>query len=186
MEQTDLVSSSISNNLNNPSKPLVQKGNVRAINWEKVIIAVIGLFVFGCAAFYVGHKLPVSVGNDSNNNALPSINITTTPIISPTITPIVTSVSYVSQNQALNVLTSLQDGYLFPTSIKGYVSYIPNPSPTQDNPYWVFDIRSTINSETGQINWAVVDASTGKFVCAWTENGHVIQDCIDGKYSLIK
>ena len=37
----------------------LQVGNVKSINWVKVILLVILLFLYGGLAFYAGYKFPV-------------------------------------------------------------------------------------------------------------------------------
>lgn len=48
------------------NKALFQKGSISSINWIKVIIVTIVLFIFGCMAFYTGHKFPIVITNNNN------------------------------------------------------------------------------------------------------------------------
>lgn len=67
------------------NKELIKIGSFSSINWEKVIIAVIVLFLFGCLAFYTGNKFPTIINSSSNKNITLTSNINKSPTPIPTI-----------------------------------------------------------------------------------------------------
>lgn len=59
---------------------LIIIGSLKTINWVKVLLAVIVLFAFGSAAFYLGHKLPeiINKAQPISNNETSTISSTKT------------------------------------------------------------------------------------------------------------
>jgi hypothetical protein len=92
--------------------------------------------------------------------------------------------TFISGDEALKVIGNLPDGFLFDKSQKGKVGLVLDGTPTPNSPYWnirIYAINAAKNAGVlGTISWAYVNAQTGKFVCAWSENGKFNPTCAGG------
>ena len=102
---------------------------------------------------------------------------------SPTQNPLSTckDSAFISADQAIRVISRQPAGLLFDKSLIGQMAFATDGTPSCQHPYWKIRIYSKSASSRvgalGTISWAVVDARTGEFTCAWTEYGKLNAEC---------
>lgn len=127
--------------VNQDVRPLIHLGTFRSIHWLKVILAVVALFIYGCTAFFLGHKLPASVNNFQylvQNSITPPCQ--TDPVCITSISPDTTQVGEVITLSGIAFEPT--DNYIYLTgssttvgnytySVKAYTGSLPSLTSTR-------------------------------------------------------